>query len=205
MLIKTIPVGQLETNCYVVTEEASLVCAVIDPGDESSAILDYLESNKLKCTHIFITHGHFDHTMAVRAVQEATGAQVYMHEKDTNPTLEDASLRYSPPDGTIFYEEGDQIQVGDMVFYVMETPGHSEGSVCLVCEKEKVIFSGDTLFKGSCGRTDFPGSDPAKMMASLGRLYHMPGNFEVYPGHMDATTLDVERVNNPYLSMAGKN
>lgn len=205
MLIKTIPVGQLETNCYVVTEEASLLCAVIDPGDESSTILDYLESNKLKCTHIFITHGHFDHTMAVRAVQEATGAQVYMHEKDTNPTLEDASLRYSPPDGTIFYEEGDQIQVGNMVFYVMETPGHSEGSVCLVCEKEKVIFSGDTLFKGSCGRTDFPGSDPAKMMASLGRLYHMPGNFEVYPGHMDATTLDVERVNNPYLSMAGKN
>lgn len=201
MLIKTLPVGQLETNCYVVTDEASLQCAVIDPGDESSTILNYLEANHLHCTHILITHGHFDHTMAVRAVQEETGAQVYMHEKDAHATPELANMKFNPPDGTIFYQEGDEIAVGALCFRVLETPGHSEGSVCLLCED--AIFTGDTLFAGSCGRTDFPGSDPAKMAASLTRLYQLEGDFEVYPGHMDTSSLERERWSNPYLMMAG--
>ena len=100
MLIKTLPVGQLETNCYVVTDEKSLICAVIDPGDESNTILDYLEDNHLRCTHILITHGHYDHTMAVSAVKEATGAEVYMNEKDAHADLQSASLKYNPPAGT---------------------------------------------------------------------------------------------------------
>lgn len=199
MLIKTLPVGQLETNCYVVTDENSLDCAVIDPGDESGVILDYLESNHLHCTHILITHGHFDHTMAVRAVQEETGAQVYMHEKDAHATPETANMRFNPPDGAIFYKEGDTVCVGALTFQVLETPGHSEGSVCLLCED--TLFTGDTLFAGSCGRSDFPGSDPAKMAASLTRLYHLEGDYEIYPGHAEPSSLQRERFSNPYLLM----
>jgi hydroxyacylglutathione hydrolase len=200
MLIKTLPVGQLETNCYVVTDEKSLICAVIDPGDESNTILDYLEDNHLKCTHILITHGHYDHTMAVSAVKEATGAEVYMNEKDAHADLQSASLKYNPPAGTHFYKDGDTVDVGGLHFTVLETPGHSAGSVCLICED--AIFSGDTLFQGSCGRTDFPGSDPNAMLSSLKRLYALEGDYEVYPGHMDSTTLSRERAHNYYMRLA---
>ena len=143
MLIKTLPVGQLETNCYVVTDEKSLICAVIDPGDESNTILDYLEDNHLRCTHILITHGHYDHTMAVSAVKEATGAEVYMNEKDAHADLQSASLKYNPPAGTHFYKDGDTVDVGGLRFTVLETPGHSAGSVCLLCED--AISSGSLL------------------------------------------------------------
>ena len=196
MLIKTLTVGQLETNCYIVTDEDKLECAVIDPGDESNVILNYLEEHKLKAKYIFLTHGHFDHTMAVSAVQAETGAAVCMSRKDVGR----GDYRYDPGDGAVMYGEGDQFHVGGLTFDVIETPGHTPGGVCLICQD--ALFTGDTLFAGSCGRTDFPGGDMGQILQSLKRLYDLPGDYEVYPGHLGSTTLDKERRFNQYMKYA---
>ena len=196
MLIKTFTVGQIETNCYIVTDPDTLQCAVIDPGDESNVILNYLEEHKLKAKYIFLTHGHFDHTMAVSAVQAETGAAVCMSRKDVGR----GDYRYDPGDGAIMVGEGDRLHVGGLTFTVMETPGHTPGGVCLICEN--ALFTGDTLFKDSCGRTDLPGGDMGQILQSLKRLHDLPGDYEVYPGHMDSSTLDRERRFNQYMRYA---
>lgn len=200
MLIKTIPVGQIETNCYIVTDETTLECAVIDPGDESNAILDYIEDHKLKPRYIFLTHGHFDHTMAVTAVHEETGAVVCMNRKDAGAVIENAPFKFNPPADTIYYKEGDRLTVGSLTFEVLETPGHTPGGVTLKCGD--ALFTGDTLFAGSCGRTDLYGGDMNELLRSLKRLADLPGNYEVYPGHMDSSTLDRERHYNYYIKYA---
>ena len=169
MLIKTLPVGDLETNCYIVTNEATLHSVVIDPGDESNTIMDYLEENHLICDAIFLTHGHFDHVGAVSA----------------------------------YYQDGDQITEAGLVFHVMETPGHTPGSVCL--RVEDALFTGDTLFRGSCGRTDLDGGDMDAMMHSLKKICRLEGDYEVYPGHMEATSLLRERLFNYYCRRAMEN
>lgn len=196
MLIKTLTVGQIETNCYIATDENTLECAVIDPGDESNVILNYLEEHKLKAKYIFLTHGHFDHTMAVEAVRAETGATVCMNRRDVGR----GDYRYDPAEGTIMYGEGDIFHVGGLTFQVIETPGHTPGGVCLICED--ALFTGDTLFAGSCGRTDLPGGDMDQLLHSLKRLYELPGDYEVYPGHMDSSTLDRERRFNQYMRYA---
>ena len=197
MLIKCFSVGQLGTNCYVVTDETTLSCAVIDPGAESGTILNYIDDNHLHTEAIFITHGHYDHTGAVASVFEGTGATVYIHALDVNADGVDDEMRYRGGDELRFYKEGDLIPVGKLEFHVMETPGHSRGSVTLRCED--ALFTGDTLFRGSCGRTDFPGSSPVAMVGSLRRLASLEGDYEVYPGHMDSTTLERERRFNPFV------
>jgi len=199
MLIKTLVVGPIDTNCYIVTDENTLECAVVDPGDESNVILDYVEDNKLKVRAIFLTHGHFDHTMAARAVSEATGAPIYIHRRDA-ATADPSQFQFLADEETNFYAEGDTIVVGSMAFTVLETPGHSPGSVTLRCED--VLFTGDTLFRSSVGRTDLGGGDIHALMRSLARLAALEGNFEVYPGHMDSTTLDRERRFNDYILYA---
>ena len=199
MLIKTLEVGHLEANCYVVTDENTLESAVIDPGDESNTILDYIESNHLQVKAVFLTHGHCDHTRAAEEVREATGAPVYIHKKDANLTGERDFYKYRAPNLTL-YQEGDAIPVGSMTFHVLETPGHSAGSVTLQCED--VLFTGDTLFRDSCGRTDLPEGSMEVLMASLGRLANLEGDYEVYPGHMGSTTLERERRFNYYMKYA---
>ena len=201
MLIKTIPVGQLEENCYVVTNEKTLECVVIDPGDESNTILDYIESNHLVCRAIMITHGHYDHVGAVDAVAEETGATVYMNSRDD---LGGASrhLPYRLPQGGISYDDGDIIDEAGLRFEIIATPGHTPGSVTIRCEN--ALFTGDTLFRGSCGRVDLDGSVPLDEMLSLKRLCSLEGDFEVYPGHMDPTTLERERLFNYYCREAMK-
>ncbi len=197
MLIKCFSVGQLGTNCYVVTDETTLCCAVIDPGAESGTILNYIDDNGLRPQAIFITHGHYDHTGAVASVYEATGATVYIHALDVNAEGVDDEMRYRGGDELRFYKEGDVIPVGKLEFHVMETPGHSRGSVTLRCED--ALFTGDTLFRGSCGRTHFPGSSGMAMMGALRRLASLEGDYEVYPGHMDPTSLERERRFNPFV------
>ena len=200
MLIKCLPVGNMEANCYVVTDEDTLQCAVIDPGDESNVILDYIEDNKLRAQAVFLTHGHFDHTGAAAAVSQETGAPIWINMEDTSPQGTFEMYRFQAPEGTLFYSDGDTIDVGGLHFRVMETPGHSKGSVTLRCED--ALFTGDTLFEGSCGRTDLPGGDMDALMASLRRLYELPGDFEIWPGHMDPTTMSVEKATNYYLRYA---
>lgn len=199
MLVKTMPVGFLQTNCYVVTDESSLQCAVIDPGAESGTVLDYLEENHLECRVILLTHAHFDHIAALQAVLEQTHAVVYLGRGDVGMDL-GSHHRFQPPEGSIFCGEDDVIEVGSLRFRVMETPGHSPGSLSFLCEDS--LFTGDTLFRGSCGRTDFSGGSMPAIMNSLRKLSSLPGDYDVYPGHMESTTLEAERRFNPYMSQA---
>ena len=196
MLIKCLTVGPIETNCYIVTDENTLQCAVIDPGDESNTVMDYLEDNHLTAKYIFLTHGHFDHTMAVNAVQAEIGATVCIHRADVGT----GDYRFTPPAGAVYYGEGDTFTVGALTFEVLETPGHTPGGVTLLCDG--AMFCGDTLFRDSCGRTDLPGGDMPTLMQSLKKLSSLPGDYEVYPGHMESSTLDRERRFNYYMRYA---
>ena len=201
MLIKCLPVGHLMTNCYIVTDETTLECAVIDPGDESNTILYYLEDNHLTCRAILLTHGHYDHTGAVAELSARwPGVPAYLNRRDVYEG--DAYLQqlFPPVPCAKDYGEGDTIRVGCLAVKVLATPGHSEGSVTLRCGN--ALFCGDTLFAGSCGRTDFPGGSVKKMMESLKRLGELEGDLKVYPGHMEDSTLDRERSWNPYLRQA---
>ena len=201
MLIKTIPVGFIEANCYIVSNEKTLECVVIDPGDESNTILNYLEDNKLKCRAVLLTHGHYDHTGAVADLQAKwPQVPVYLNRRDQYG--DDAYLRqlFPPVAGTRNYDEGDTVAVGGLTLSVLATPGHSEGGVTLRCGD--VLFCGDTLFAGSCGRTDFPGGSVNKILASLKRRGGLAGDLKVYPGHMEPSTLERERAWNPYLRQA---
>lgn len=199
MLIKTIPVGRLAANCYVVSDEDTLLCAVVDPGDEPSAILDYIEENRLCCRLILLTHGHADHVSAAAALAKETGAQVCMSKRDVRVPLGTGD-GFVPPENTQFCTDGEKLHVGGLVFTVIETPGHTPGGLTFRCED--ALFTGDTLFSGSCGRTDLPGGSMPAMLASLARLAALDGDFEVYPGHMDSTTLQAERRCNYYMRYA---
>ena len=200
MLIKTLPVGHLETNCYVVTDETTLECAVIDPGDESNTILDYLEDNRLRCRAILLTHGHYDHVGAVEAVAEETGATVWMHEEDDARVRRNPHFPFALPEGGKYYGDGDVVEVAGLRFEVIGTPGHTPGGVMLRCGE--ALFTGDTLFEGSCGRADLPGGDMEEELRSLKKICALPGDYEVYPGHMDSSTLARERMFNYYCRAA---
>lgn len=200
MLIKSIPVGQIEANCYIVTNEKSLECVVIDPGDESNTILDYLEDNRLKCQAILLTHGHFDHTGAALAVSEETGAPIYINEKDCSPKGKYELMRFSLPENGRYLSDGDVLELAGMRFEIMETPGHTPGGVTIRCGE--ALFTGDTLFKGSCGRVDFEGGSLEEELLSIKRICALPGDYEVYPGHMDSSTLEQERCFNYYCRQA---
>ena len=200
MLIKTLPVGQLETNCYIVTNEETLECVVIDPGDESNTILDYLEDNHLICKAILLTHSHWDHVGAVAAVREETGAPVYLNAQDDAAKNPGCHSRFTLPEGGAYYGDGDALELAGLHFDVIGTPGHTPGGVSLRCEN--ALFTGDTLFRGSCGRTDLPGGDMEEELLSLKKLCQLPGDYEVYPGHMDSSTLERERMFNYYCRAA---
>ena len=196
MLIKTLPVGHLETNCYVVTDEDTLECAVIDPGAESNTILGYLEDNKLKCVAVMLTHAHFDHVGALKEVLSETGAKCYVNKKEERKGIIGGVGGFKAPEGAIFYGEGDEVHVGSLTFRVMETPGHTAGGVTLICED--ALFTGDTLFRGSIGTTMFGGSD-AEMHETLEALYRYPGDYGIYPGHGESTSLSDEKRDNPFF------
>lgn len=199
MQIDTLRLGQLETNCYIVTDEQTGACAVVDPGASGGKVADWLEKKGLTPKLILLTHGHFDHVGGVRALAARyPGLPVYLHpgDQDMPPQLR-GDLFW-----TDLYEEGDELTMASVTFRVLHTPGHTEGSVCLLAGD--VLLSGDTLFAGSCGRTDFPGGSWEKMMASMERLAAMKQNYRVLPGHGEATELDRERAHNPYMKEAGK-
>ncbi len=196
MKITCLQLGAYATNCYIVWDEATGRAAVIDPGDDCPAIASALARKNLTVGLILLTHGHFDHTGAVDALREQTGAPVYMHRADLS--LDRQVMDVTKP--FCFYDEGDTVSLDALQFRVLHTPGHTPGSVCLVCGE--ALFSGDTLFCGSCGRTDFPGGSWDDMEHSLARLYALPGNYTVLPGHESLTMLADERVTNPFMRQA---
>ena len=199
MEIQTLSLGHMEVNCYVVSNPETGKCVVIDPGDESNVILDYIEDNRLECEAIMITHGHYDHTGAAATVAEETGATVYMNEKDDHHG-KTFLFPYTLPENGKYYDDGDTVEAAGLSFHIMATPGHSAGSVTIVCED--ALFTGDTLFKGSCGRVDLESSDPDAEMLSLKYICSIEGEYDVYPGHMDPSTLSREKAFNYYCRQA---
>ena len=198
MKMITLPLGALETNCYVVYDEASRVCALIDPGAMPQVILDTLTKNDLTLQKILLTHAHFDHTGALRALHEKfPDVPIYVNAQDTDETL---NMSHGNLVYTDTFLDGDEISMPPLTFRVLATPGHTRGSSCLICGD--TIFSGDTLFEGCCGRTDLPGGDGAQMLASLKRLAELPGDYHVLPGHGGDTTLERERRTNYYMREA---
>ena len=192
--MKHLALGAYQTNCYLVWEENSPACVVIDPGYEPETILSEVKKLGKEIAAILLTHGHFDHVGGVKTLAAETDCKVYLNEADLSmPPQMTAGLLYY----TNTYGEGDFVEAAGLAFKVLHTPGHTPGSVCLLCEN--ALFSGDTLFWGSCGRTDLPGGSWATIRASLKRLADLNGDFDVYPGHGDFTTLSFERKMNPYM------
>ncbi len=192
--IETLPLGAYQTNCYLVYEDASEACIVIDPGYEPETVLLEVKRLKKRLAAILLTHGHFDHVGGVKCIAETTGCKVYIHESELSlPT----SLTAGPLYCTDVYDEGDVLTLAGLTVRVLHTPGHTPGCVCLIIADN--LFSGDTLFRDSCGRTDLAGGSSPKIFKSLRRLAALPGDYRVLPGHSMETTLEDERQYNPYL------
>lgn len=206
MNINYIQVGSLQTNCYVVCDEKNALCAIIDPGAEAERIVAAVEETGCVPQMILLTHGHYDHVGAVHEVQAQFACRLGAPKaelaflNDPVRSLHEANTlaRFVPFKPDVLYAEGDTIEVGALTFTVLETPGHTPGSCCLRCEN--ILFSGDTLFAGSAGRTDLPGGSAASMRASLAKLAAIRENLHVLPGHGGFSTLDDERARNPYLA-----
>ena len=204
MRIKTFQLGELNANCYLV-ETAPGRCVAVDIGGSPRMFLEYLKMQRLNLTKILLTHGHFDHIGGVEEVRAATGAEVYIHESDA-PMLSSSSaslhsamsiMPFTPVTDYTSLKGDCYINDGDCSFHVLHTPGHTHGSVCYIVND--VMFSGDTLFCCSVGRTDFPGGDAHYMMQSMELLASLEGDYKVYPGHNENTTLSYEKQNNPYM------
>ena len=200
--IKALSLGGYETNCYIVSGADSQDCVIIDPGYAPETILETLADFSLTPTAILLTHGHFDHVGAVEALIQRTVCRLYIHKADwclpeTAAVKQLYPLANSPSISVNFYSHGDILSEANLKFLVRHTPGHTEGSVCLECEN--ALFTGDTLFAGSCGRTDLPGGDPKAMKSALQYLSSLEENYEIYPGHGGETCLDAEKRYNPYL------
>ena len=201
MEIRLIQTPQEGTNCYILCDEKKKLCAIIDPGGIPDRIAGDVESNGYTPCAIMLTHGHYDHTNGVAALQEKwPEVPVYLNQRDVY--MDDPKMQRLFPVvyNTKNYDEGDTIQVGDLEVTVLATPGHSEGSVVLRCGE--ILFCGDTLFAGSMGRTDFAGGSTKKIMNSFKRLANLEGNFAVLPGHMGTSDLESERKTNPYMHHA---
>ena len=194
MNLLTMALGAYQTNCYLIWGDESDSCLVIDPGYEPETVLGQAKKLGKQIAAVLLTHGHFDHVGAARAIAAETGCPVYLCAEDLSmpPQMTAGPLYY-----THTYGEGDVVSLAGVSVRVLHTPGHTPGSVCLKCED--AIFSGDTLFQDSCGRTDLPGGNWATILQSLKRLANLAGDFAVYPGHGPATTLAEEKRWNPYM------
>ena len=201
MKVKLLRVGPIGTNCYILEDDQTNLAAVIDPGDEPELIQEALEKEGVEVRYLVLTHGHYDHTTAVPALHRVYPlADIYIHQADANGAGSTLFPLAGEVDDLKLYDEGDVIRLGDHEIQVLHTPGHSPGSVTL--KVEDVLFTGDTLFAGSCGRTDLRGGSYEQIMQSLKRLGELKGDFHVCPGHEATSTLERERRSNPFLMEA---
>ena len=193
MITKRFTVGWLSTNCYVVGCEETKEAVLIDPGienkREAEEILNFIKQNSFHIKYIINTHGHPDHIAGNTIMKKATGAPILIHENDAVRVHADRKLR-----------DGDVLHVGSLKLVVLHTPGHTKGGISLL--GDKVVFTGDTLFPSSIGRTDFPGGSYEDLIQSIRtKLLSLPDSFKVYPGHESSTTIGKEKKNNPFLQM----
>ncbi|MPN30814.1 hypothetical protein SDC9_178285 [bioreactor metagenome] len=201
MILKDLQLGAIGTNCYILGDEGSGLCAVIDPGDNAPKVLAAVRDLELQVKYILLTHGHYDHYMAVPGLRQAfPDVPVYIHAADVSQGGRQQYLKLPVTEGLVNWQDGDTLELGSLTIEVLYTPGHSKGSVTL--KVEDALFTGDTLFCGSMGRTDFEGGSYAEIMASLRRLAKLPGDYRVYPGHEGFTTLERERKTNYYMQEA---
>ena len=210
MEIKTFVVGPLQSNCYLVVDGASRRAAVIDPGMESEAVLATVRDEQYVLESVIITHGHFDHVFSSALFKAQTGAKMIMHPEDL-PLLTEVpeTARFFgikapvPPTPDRLVREGDAIPVGGLSLRVLETPGHTPGSISLC--GDNAVFVGDALFAGSVGRTDLAGGSLDTLLRSIhGKLLRLPDRTVVYAGHGPATSIGVERKDNPFLQTGGR-
>lgn len=203
----TFPVGPLACNCSILADETSGEAWVIDPGDQVDDILRRLAEHRWTLRAIVITHAHIDHIGGAAALKAATGAPVWLNQNDLEiyrmVAMQAAWIGIPAPSTTTIdasLSAADAPQLGNIQFEVIESPGHTPGSVCLYVPAERKLFAGDTLFAGSIGRTDLPGGDTRKIMQSLhGKLMLLPDETTVIPGHGPETTIGRERRSNPFL------
>ena len=203
MKIKSMQVGELATNCYILIDDVEKKAAVIDPGDESDRILKELEGLDAQVEYILLTHGHYDHIGGVAQVHEALPqAKVYLHKADSRGTGFHVVPLADQVEDLQYYDDGDTLTLGSLTIHVIHTPGHTPGGVTL--RVRDVLFTGDTLFAGSMGRSDFPGGNTQQLFASLKKLAQLEGDYHVLPGHDRTTTLEQERRSNVFVLEAMK-
>jgi len=206
MIIRVHIVGPLQENTYIVGCEETKECVIIDPGAEAKKIIDDIKSQKLIVKYIINTHGHFDHTSAIMEIKNASGALYAIHPKDEyllnssdNPGRSMIADFQDPPDPDFYLNDGDVLNVGSVNLTVLSTGGHTPGSICFYTNG--FLFTGDTLFKGSIGRYDFPGGDGYLLIQNIKtRLLTLPDDTYVLPGHGPKSTIREEKYLNPFLS-----
>ncbi len=205
MLFHQLSLGHLGTNCYVLADESNKAAAIIDAPTDAETILSFLTEQGYTLSDIVLTHGHYDHILALRDLKEATGAKVSIHENGV-PFLTDGMYNlchhvghaWTPITPDRLLHDGDILTLGGEEFQVLHTPGHTADSICLA--GNGILFSGDTLFFGSVGRADFPTGNLQQEIASIQeKLMCLPDETPVYPGHGPSTTIGTERKGNPYL------
>jgi glyoxylase-like metal-dependent hydrolase (beta-lactamase superfamily II) len=208
MKISVLSVTAFAENVYIVSDDESKDAVIVDPGGEAERILETVEQLGVHVKYILDTHGHMDHVGGVLKVREETGAQYGIHENDIETSMRQPAgyaLQMipdfeSPPHPDLVLKEGDEFRVGDIVFKVIETPGHTMGSVCFLAGS--VLFAGDTLFNGSVGRTDFPGSSGEALVDSIrSKLFNLDEEAVVLPGHGPQTTIKQEKEYNPFVGV----
>lgn len=209
--IQTFEVNPLHENCYVINDETK-ECVIIDCGAlteaEQNAVIAYINEEGLKPVHNLGTHGHLDHHFGDAAIlsafnlqpEVAEGDKVLMqHPREAALQMLGMDLNIDLPAGNLKLTENEEVKFGSHTFKIIRTPGHSPGSVSFYCAEENVLFTGDTLFKGSIGRTDFPGGSKFQIISSLRELAQLPDKTIVYPGHGPQTSIGFELAHNPYM------